>query len=38
MCENTIKLLTHAAVEALCDFECGGIPVADGGKGMVDAV
>ncbi|MCD8018631.1 MAG: glycerate kinase [Clostridiales bacterium] len=36
--EQTIELLTKAAGEAFGECECGGVPVADGGEGTVDAV
>ncbi|MCR4909150.1 MAG: glycerate kinase [Lachnospiraceae bacterium] len=35
---QTIELLTKAAHEVFGDCETGGVPVADGGEGTVDAV
>lgn len=36
--EEIIAMLTAAAKEVFPDCSCGGVPVADGGEGTVDAV
>ncbi|HBG13630.1 MAG TPA: glycerate kinase, partial [Clostridium sp.] len=36
--EQTIELLKKAAAEVFDQWECTGIPVADGGEGTTDAV
>ena len=36
--DQTIQLLTKAAVQIFPDCECIGIPVADGGEGTVNAI
>ncbi len=36
--EQTMKLLTKAALEVFPSCECTGVPVADGGEGTTDAV
>ena len=37
-CQDTIRLLTQAALQVFSDAVCEGVPVADGGEGTVDAV